>query len=1035
MKPDAASRRLLGITRSKAKMFEYDVPIEDHIRIVRDPGNLFPISIGLLGDLASQINSDTDYPENGQTSNLGFSAQFFDNYLQSHLRDDLDPYLVLLGSSSYYLADLPGSSKVLAKRLEAGSVDLGCLGLEDLLHWLLRGDFVTPLQGFQEPFGESIQAISSTLVEYFATGGGRDELFQQTSQLRKIAYEIATPRQLLFADASSAIARKRVENSTWFLLPQYSRLTVEEWRPALTKQTFIKELWPAQRRLGERGVFEGKSAVVQMPTSAGKTKAIEIIVRSAFLSGRTSVALVVAPYRALCHEIRNDLVTVFKDENVSVNELTDVFQPDFDFVNARKTLQVFVVTPEKLVFVLRYNPKLAPQIGLLVYDEGHQFDNGYRGVTYELLVTSLKKTLAKDTQTILISAVITNPDAVSAWLNGVDSTVVPGNDLNPTYRTLAFSSWASPLGRLQFVDQTAPDNEEFYVPRVIEQQVLGQKRINGPTKVFPERDNGSDIALYLGLKVVPRGSAAIFVGTKLTAVSICGRAVDIFDRGLSLKKPVEYSDQSEIKRLDLLHERNLGSDAITTKSAALGIFAHHNNVPHGIRLAVEFALKKDLAKFVICTSTLAQGVNLPLRYLIMSTMFQAGERLKVRDFHNLIGRADRSGMFTEGSILFANPKIYDFRIVDSWRWEMAKELLDPTKSEACTSELASVLEPIVFPQDISITIQALDLVRAYVETTIPQLVQSKVPTSLQDSSDFIEFTGDISEKVNIFSAIESYLMTFWKGETDEGQEADITQLASETLAYYLAEDDEKEQLVEVFRILSKNIADKIPEAIRQKAFARTFLGVESALIVEDWVRNHGKGLLEADSQEALLDILWERIFKDTQNSTLRKCDPPEHLRELIQKWVAGESFANLFQFLESKDVRTRNRTQRRHLKVESVVDICENAFGYEAMLIVGAVAEIIQVVHAEGAQNVVRNIQGLQKRLRYGLPTLQAIALYELGFADRVIALELSETLQVDFADRETVIAEIKLKEQNVKSILENYPSYFTHVLEEVLEN
>jgi hypothetical protein len=44
------------------------------------------------------------------------SARFFDSYLQSKLNEALDPYLVLLGSASYYLCDLPGSASVLAKR-------------------------------------------------------------------------------------------------------------------------------------------------------------------------------------------------------------------------------------------------------------------------------------------------------------------------------------------------------------------------------------------------------------------------------------------------------------------------------------------------------------------------------------------------------------------------------------------------------------------------------------------------------------------------------------------------------------------------------------------------------------------------------------------------------------------------------------------------------------------------------------------------------------------------------------------------------
>ncbi|MHB1371287.1 MAG: helicase-related protein, partial [Pseudomonadaceae bacterium] len=114
-----------------------------------------------------------------------------------------------------------------------------------------------------------------------------------------------------------------------------------------------------------------------------------------------------------------------------------------------------------------------------------------------------------------------------------------------------------------------------------------------------------------------------------------------------------------MERLTHLHVENLGADAPASQSAVHGIFPHHGNTPHGIRLAVEHAMRDDLVRFVVCTSTLAQGVNLPIRYLIVTSVYQGMERIKVRDFHNLIGRAGRAGMHTEGSILFADPVVYD----------------------------------------------------------------------------------------------------------------------------------------------------------------------------------------------------------------------------------------------------------------------------------------------------------------------------------------------------------------------------------------
>jgi hypothetical protein len=332
MRPERRSQLLLGVTRSKAKIYEYGVPEEHHIKITRDPAKLFTLAIGLIGDLAARTNSEDvneKYLKELRES-LQFSARFFDAYLQSRLNAELDPYLVLLGSASYYLCDLPGSSLVLAKHIGGDCPDLKCLGLEDLLLWLLQVDLSIYFDGSEGLHGEQIDGISKRLIHYFENGNGEDSLFELTSSLRKTAYASGTPRQLLFADVICAIVRKRFENSTWYSLPRYSDLTSEQWSYALQKKTFVRELWPAQHLLGEHGVFRGTSAVVQMPTSAGKTKATEIIIRSAFISGRTSLAVIVAPFRALCHEIRTSFVGAFHNESVNIDELSDVLQADFE---------------------------------------------------------------------------------------------------------------------------------------------------------------------------------------------------------------------------------------------------------------------------------------------------------------------------------------------------------------------------------------------------------------------------------------------------------------------------------------------------------------------------------------------------------------------------------------------------------------------------------------------------------------------------------------------------------------------------------
>ncbi|MCO1839808.1 DEAD/DEAH box helicase, partial [Pseudomonas aeruginosa] len=558
----------------------------------------------------------------------------------------------------------------------------------------------------REKYKANITSISLALLTYYKTGDGRSEIESELSKLRAKSYDVGSDRELLLADAICAVAYTRLKNSSWNLLPHYSGLAKEDWQPYLSKESSIKELWPSQRLLGEKGVFKESSAIIQMPTSAGKTKSVEIIIRNAFLSKRANLAIIVAPFKALCQEIRSELLQNFDGELVNIDGVSDVPQLDFSEFNldsfldlelgSIETNSILVLTPEKLMYILRQTPELADRIGVIIYDEGHQFDSGPRGVTYELLLSSLKSLIPPNTQTILISAVISNASAIGTWLNGEDGTEINGSTIPSTYRTIAFASWKDSLGRLEFVEQNNTDEKTFFVPRVIEKYKLSSKPKERSEKFFPDKNDGKSIATFLGLKLIPNGSVAIFCGVKASIATIAKAAVDIYARGLPIPAPRQYSDELEVNKLFNLHKIHLGEESETTKCSNLGIYSHSSNTPQGLRVAIEYAMQKSKIKFIICTSTLAQGVNLPIRYLLVTSIYQAGSIIKTRDFHNLIGRAGRSGMYTEGSIIFADPDIFDMKSSKDgrWKWSEFKRILNFENSEPCTSSILNILEPI-----------------------------------------------------------------------------------------------------------------------------------------------------------------------------------------------------------------------------------------------------------------------------------------------------------------------------------------------------
>lgn len=1042
MKPEAASRKLLGITRAKAKMLEYRIPERhQHLEIKQDPAQLFTLAIGILGDLVGKSNRVAVGSDelDQYRSNLSFAAHFFDAYLSSKLNTQLDSYVMLLGSASYYLCELPGAASVLAKKLATDELDLDASGLERLLSWLLRSEPTTELTAATSPYATDISAISNRLRKYYNDGPPVDSLLEACNNLRSKAYAIGSPRELLLADAVSALVRRKYENSAWFALPNYSDLTTNDWATAIKKPRFIRELWPAQKLLGQKGILRGRSAVVQMPTSAGKTKSTELIIRSAFLTHRTSLAVIVAPFRALCHEIKNSLLEAFSGERVNIDELSDVLQSDFDLEDLLAAKQVLIVTPEKLLYVLRQVPEISEHIGLVIFDEGHQFDSGTRGITYELLLTTLRSMLPQSAQKVLISAVLSNAASLGNWLNGDTSETVVGSDLLPTTRSVGFASWLDQRGQIRFISNENPEKEEFFVPRVIQEFKLNLRGRETKERFFPSRSDGATIALFLGLKLMSNGSVAIFCGTKITAGATLEKLIEAFERGLQLELPIAYSDLNETRRLVLLHKKHLGPDAPASKAALLGVFSHYGTTPHGIRLAVEHAMRTGQIRFVVCTSTLAQGVNLPIRYLILTSVYQGSERLKVRDFHNLIGRAGRAGMHTEGSILFADAELYDNRkgaFKEKLRWNGIKSLLDPTKSEPCISSLLSLFEPIESDDEkFRLEMEALDFVEEFLKN--PDGVEGVFTKRALRHTDK-KFTANgvakqLAEKLAIVKAIESFLMSNWDAGSESSTIEEMVLLSANTLAYHLADDATKQLIRQVFMLLASNVATQVPEPERRRIFGKTLFGVNEASKVEEWVAQHLPQIASTRSQIELLNIIWPLLSSCIRNGTFTKCDKPTVMKRAAEKWLDGSAFYQIHQLVLREDARFFHGKQKRQYKIDQVVELCETALAFEGALVVAAISRFSESSKRTDADDIVARTDLLQKMMKYGLPTRASIALYELGFSDRVVASDIAMALKLDDEDRKAVKRALRKNKLEALAVLDKYPSYFTDRLSEIV--
>lgn len=1036
MRPERESRLILAAVQARAKMHEFRAAEDDYVPFRRAPETLFPLAVGILHDAAAVIADrfidrlegpvvppswEEDDGSIGQM--VRFSASFFDGFLESKIDAELTTEFSLLCAASYYLADSVGSAVVVANRSEAPPLELG-QGLARLAWHILRSD-AGPIDGASQHAEFGNRLLRALTGHFGLEADAEEEMRSMCDELRATVYDNGSAREVVYADIVTALCARKLENSARTILPPSSDLPLASWAEALRKPRFPKELWPAQRRVADAGLLRGKSGVVQMPTSAGKTRATELIIRSAFLSGRSNLAVIVAPFRSLCNDIRSDMVGAFAGEDVTLDEVSDSFLLDVDIAGVLAQRSVLIVTPEKMLYMLRRAPELAERVGLIIYDEGHQFEGFARGPTYELLLSSLRKAVAPEAQVVLISAVIGNAPVIAEWLIGDANAVISGEGLLPTTKSIAFASWQFERGLLQYVSPDDPDQQEYFVPRIVTQTNLALKPRERAARVFPERGGtreSAEVGLYLGLHLVERGSVALFRGTKEGVISLCGRAAEIFDRAVALPRPLDVSDAAELARLTHLARLNLGAEQDVTKASALGILAHHGNTPQGLRLAVEHAMKEGHAKFVICTSTLAQGVNFPIRYLIVSATQQGKEKIKVRDFHNLMGRAGRAGMHTEGSIIFSAPSIFDQRSSRDgrWRWNATKNLLDPTRAEPSRSSILDLFNDYEQPPEHKLTLGLGWLNLAF--TTRAQI--DAAVASIKERFDWIDadtFKTFVADRARAIQSIAAYLAAYVDFMSDQADER-IDELTHNTLTWHLADDATREKLLEVFRMTARAIETAGDDQLRA-LIRKSPLPPADVLALRDWTNANIQTLLDAAVEGDLVDAVYGEVRKYVSSKALSKLTDQNQILPTLKAWLAGQSFDEIGQALRAANVQTSNR----HITPNHVVAICEGGFGFDLAMIVAAMADLVEPLNEDLYEKLVL----LQRQIKNGLSSVDALAFYEAGFKDRVIAQALAAAFG-GVTDRAGVRHVCLAQRDELNVVLDAFPAYFQTVADEL---
>lgn len=479
------------------------------------------ILFGIEG--TSEYIEYSESEQNGRTS-YGARPYGLPGYVPDYSDDFTDEIKDVFCYGFYSSED---SAKVLAARVvdlideERSPQKL----LTNIYNYLLGGVYLPYLRVI-----DTYERINNFFLDYFGKGKSLEALKSNLWVYRNEIYENGDPDSIFYVDILVAVIIVACENSSWSLLPSSSGILDEEWESYLQSKMSIKMLWPAQRLIAEKGLLRGESSIVQLPTGVGKTRSIELIIRAAFLSERANIAIIVAPLRALCNEITMDMYKAFGND-VTINQFSDVLQNDFwNLFSEDIKRQILICTPEKLSYVLHHDPFFLSAIDLFVFDEGHMFDDGGRGATYELLVTHIRQNITSEQQLVLLSAVLPNSGDIAQWLFEDRGCLATDDSIVSTPKSIGFSSTQRDIHF--FSDDKS--NEDYYIPRILRVEQLKKLPRERSNKYFPDLSLSTDVAIYNAIKLCHNGGVAIYLGQQRSMKTVFERIINLDSKRLNL---------------------------------------------------------------------------------------------------------------------------------------------------------------------------------------------------------------------------------------------------------------------------------------------------------------------------------------------------------------------------------------------------------------------------------------------------------------------------------------------------------------------
>ncbi len=462
---------------------------------------------------------------------------------------------------------------------------------------------------------------------------GRSFSEKLKSALRQNANKPVTPcRNIPTVSRPSISAVEECE--TWAVGPFYG--LPSKVQELLVSHRGISELYDWQKEcLKLPAVREGRNLIYSLPTSGGKTLVAEMLLLRTLLC-HDKDAMLVLPFVSIVQEKVRGLSPFAVDLDFLVEEYA-ASKGTFPPKKRRKKKSIYICTIEKASSLVNsfIEAKRLEDIGLCVVDELHMLgEGGSRGATLELCLAKLLH-CSSSTQVVGMSATLSNIQDLAAFLGAE----VYSNTFRPVELTEHVKSGETVY---EINNKALCPDDQLVLSRIVTFQYDSAK-----LKADPDHIAG------LVLEVIPEKSCLVFCPTKKNCENVALLLCRLMSQNM---KDVKSDDRRALVKA-LLHDGNGHICPVLQKTVLYGVAYHHSGLTMDERKLIEEAYSEGTLCVLACTSTLAAGVNLPAKRVILRSPYVGRSFLSRSQYLQMVGRAGRAGLDSSGeSILVIQNK-------------------------------------------------------------------------------------------------------------------------------------------------------------------------------------------------------------------------------------------------------------------------------------------------------------------------------------------------------------------------------------------